>query len=192
MPLDGGVIVVIYHFTLFIWIKFLRIIRIVIMRYNKLMRNHSNRFSIQKTHNCNPSFSSRALKGTKCALYMFSPSFALRNCAECDSHIAVRGCKSICLFFIVYWVTASYRCHANLLRAFLLHTYFSYILRLHTAVLSKQRERERERERYVYKQREREICVYIYVCVCVCVCVCVWIFEHVNALSDSVKRRGVC
>ena len=175
MPLDGGVIAVIYRFTLFIWIAFLRIIRIVVMRYNKLIWNHSNRFSIQKTHYFNPSFSSRALQGTKYALYMFSPSFALRNCAECDSHIAVTGCKSICPFYVVYWMTVSYRCHANLLRDFLLHTYFVlYFTFACCGFVNTHTHIHTHTHTYTY--------IYIYV----------WIFEHVNALSDSMKRMGVC
>lgn len=48
MWLDGAVIVVIYHITLFIWITFLPIILIVVMKYNKLMRNRSNFFSIKR------------------------------------------------------------------------------------------------------------------------------------------------
>jgi len=74
------------------------------MKYNKLMRNHSKLFSIQKIHNLNPSFSFTALNGTKYTLYtfMFSSSFSSHNCTECYSHIAATGYKSICPFFIIY------------------------------------------------------------------------------------------
>jgi len=74
----------------------------MVIKYNKLMQNHSNLFSIQKTRNFILSFSFTALKGTKYTLYMFSSSFASRNCAECNSHIAATGYKSIRPFFIVY------------------------------------------------------------------------------------------
>jgi hypothetical protein len=138
------------------------------MKYSKLMRNHSNLFSTQKTGNYNPSSSSTALKVTKYTPYMFSSSFAPRNCAECDSHIGATGYKSICPFFIVYGMTVSYHCHANLLRAFLLHTYFV----LH----------------FTFAYCGFVIFIYIYICIYIQI----WIFEQDKALSDSMKRRDVC
>jgi hypothetical protein len=112
-----------FHFKT-VWINFLPMMRIVVSKRDKLMRKHSKLFSIQTAGKFNTISSSSALKSSIYKLYICSSSFASRNCAECDSHIAAMGYKSVCPFFIANWMTVSFHWHANVLQDILSLIYF--------------------------------------------------------------------